>query len=53
LRIEEAKKLLASIRRIDDVATESGFMDAKYFSKVFKRFVGESPQTYRNGVKEK
>ncbi|WP_141432709.1 response regulator [Bacillus sp. 03113] len=48
LRIREAKRLLTQDEsRIYDVATASGFNDVKYFSKVFKKISGLTPNEYR------
>ena len=46
-RIEEAIKLLhAKKYSITEIADMTGFCDAKYFSKVFKKETGKSPSTY-------
>ncbi|HPT79347.1 MAG TPA: PocR ligand-binding domain-containing protein, partial [Candidatus Atribacteria bacterium] len=48
LRIEEAKKLLMEKdMTIIEVASEVGYEDAGYFSKVFKKYTGISPAQYR------
>jgi AraC-like DNA-binding protein len=48
-RIEHAKQLLLnSAAPVHVVATECGFASPYYFSRVFKRLSGESPQEYRN-----
>lgn len=48
-RIEIAKKLLAdSSIPIQEISRLSGFTNAKYFSVVFKKTVGETPREYRN-----
>ena len=48
-RVEQAKKLLKTPSyRINDIAELTGFADVTHFSKVFKRFTGFSPGTYRN-----
>lgn len=48
LRIEEAKRLLLTTDyHIDTIATLSGFGDAKYFMKVFKRTTNVTPTEYR------
>jgi len=49
-RMREAMRLLA--RRdllIKEVAYRVGFDDSNYFSRRFKRVVGKSPTSYRNG----
>ncbi|MDL2217952.1 helix-turn-helix domain-containing protein [Christensenellaceae bacterium OttesenSCG-928-M15] len=48
VRVEHAKKQLLDPRnRIADVAEGIGYSDAKYFSQVFKRETGLTPQQYR------
>lgn len=52
LRIEEAKNLLKyTDRTLFDIAISIGFEDASYFSKVFKKIIGVSPNQYRKNVK--
>ena len=47
-RIEHAAKLMVrSSRTLADISAEAGFCDQSYFSKVFKRYKGESPARYR------
>lgn len=56
LRIEQAKKLLlTSSKRTLEISEETGFADATYFSKVFKKATGISPAEYRRihtGIEE-
>lgn len=48
VRMEEAKKLLSdSSMSVLAVASEVGYEDASYFSKVFKKITGLSPNQYR------
>lgn len=48
LRMHYAVELMATTAlRIGDVATQCGYEDALYFSKVFKKFYGQSPTAYR------
>lgn len=48
LRIEHAKQLLEeSGSSIESIAREIGYTNPKYFFKVFKKMVGETPQEYR------
>lgn len=48
LRITKAKELLRySELSMVEIAVSCGFQDASYFSKVFKKIEGESPQKYR------
>jgi two-component system response regulator YesN len=51
VRIEEAKKLLKdSSQSIVAIASQVGYEDASYFSKVFKKNVGMSPNQYRKNL---
>lgn len=48
LRIEQAKSLLLGSRKTTlAIAEETGFSDAAYFSRVFKKTTGFSPAEYR------
>lgn len=48
LRITEAQKhLQLTDSSISDIAESVGFSSANYFSLIFKKRVGQSPQTYR------
>ena len=48
LRISEAKKnLLLTNAKMEDIAESVGFSSANYFSLIFKKKVGQSPQSYR------
>lgn len=48
LKIKKAELLLLSTTApISNVAINSGFMDANYFSRIFKKYNGLSPQEYR------
>jgi len=47
IRIRIAKELLMDVKHsINEVAAMVGYSDAKYFSKVFKKYVGLSPKEY-------
>lgn len=47
-RMEHATKLLANrTYKVADIAEMVGYTDEKYFSKVFKKHTGLSPQQYR------
>lgn len=47
-RIREASRMLiATEKSIRDIARMSGFPDADYFFKVFKRYTGTTPRAYR------
>jgi AraC-like DNA-binding protein len=51
LRVEKAKQLLADPGpSITDVALESGFSSAQYFSGVFRKYAGQTPREYRLGA---
>lgn len=52
VRILHAKKLLANPNiSITEVAEETGFYDVSYFSRTFKRYVGETPTDYQRKPK--
>jgi two-component system response regulator YesN len=49
IRIERAKELLRTTTlKCYEVAYQSGYNDAHYFSHIFKKATGLSPQSYRN-----
>ena len=49
LRLEQARKLLSDMRySISEVSFMSGYSDAKYFAKLFKKKTGSTPSEYRN-----
>ena len=48
VRIDKAKELLGnSDIPIASIGEQVGYIDQSYFSKVFKKNVGESPTAYR------
>lgn len=52
-RIHHACNLLAGTNRsIQEIASEVGYHDPLYFSKVFKKCMGVTPSNYRNGVRK-
>ncbi|WP_025025539.1 response regulator transcription factor [Caldalkalibacillus mannanilyticus] len=52
IRMEKAKTLLQNEHmRIYDIASQIGYQDEKYFSKVFKKVEGLTPNEYRSKVK--
>lgn len=49
LRVQKSKFLLMdNLKTINEIAGEVGYQDALYFSRVFKKWMGVSPQGYRN-----
>lgn len=53
VRIEKAKALLEEEQfNISEVANAVGYAEPKYFSNVFKKFVGMTPSAYRRSVQE-
>jgi len=54
IRIEKAKELLANAHfKIYEIAFQVGYQNEKYFSKVFKKLVGMTPNEYRNYLQER
>ena len=52
LRLSHARQLLEDgISNIQEVACSSGFSDAQYFSKAFKKKYGTTPSEYRKAFK--
>ncbi|MEK3885104.1 response regulator [Paenibacillus sp. PL2-23] len=50
IRMNRAKELLGNrALKISQVAEQVGFQDEKYFSKVFKKWTGCTPNDYRKG----
>lgn len=47
LRMERAKYLLGKNIRIQDISSQCGYNDVKYFCKVFKKYYGVAPTEYR------
>ena len=48
-RIHQAKKLLLQTNdSVADISMQVGFDDPAYFSRVFRRYVGQSPREFRN-----
>lgn len=49
LRLEKARQLLSDMQySISEVSVLSGYSDAKYFAKLFKKKMGSTPSEYRN-----
>jgi len=54
IRMEKAKELLENQHlKIYEIAYNVGYQNEKYFSKVFKKFVGVTPNEYRNSIASK
>lgn len=48
IRMEKAKELLQDIKyNISEIASEVGYHDKRYFSKLFKEQIGVTPKEYR------
>ncbi len=49
LRIEKAKEILRTDKtvKISEICDQVGFLDQNYFSRIFKKTVGMTPQNYR------
>ena len=45
-----ARRLLVTDARLSDIAYEVGFEDPNYFSRMFRRNFGASPQEYRRNA---
>ena len=53
LRIAESKKLIQDGNaNMAEVAEAVGYLDANYFSRIFKRVVGMTPQEYQRMLKK-
>ena len=50
-RVKHAQQLLLSERKIYEIAELVGIPDQFYFSRIFKRIVGQSPVEYRKNIK--
>ncbi len=54
MRVEGAMLALETTNLyISEIAWSSGFQDAAYFARVFRRHTGESPQSYRDNLTKK
>ena len=52
-RLKAAKRLLElTAKSINEIAEETGFTDASYFTKTFRSTFGMTPKDYRNQFKE-
>ena len=53
LRVKKATELLEnSTLRIGEISTKVGYKDSRYFSEVFKKRMGLTPNEYRNKNQE-
>lgn len=51
IRMEKAKEFLEKGgRTVQEIAIESGYSDANYFTKVFKKYTGMTPRQYRKNT---
>lgn len=51
VRVEKAKQLLSDLSlKIYEISEMVGYESSKYFSKVFKEFVGVTPKEYRDSL---
>ena len=48
-RLQKARQLLAGTKAVADVAEETGFNDANYFSRWFREQTGRTPSSWRAG----
>ncbi|MDQ0217658.1 helix-turn-helix domain-containing protein [Peribacillus cavernae] len=49
IRVKEAQRLLLATKlSVQEIAEKTGFMNANYFSKIFKEKTGETPRLFRN-----
>ncbi len=51
-RIQRAIQLLETPRKITEIAGMVGFDNAKYFSQVFRKYTGKTPQQYRQMLRK-
>lgn len=47
VKMEKARELLRTDKKVYQIARELGYSDIKYFSRLFKRLVGVTPNEYR------
>jgi len=53
IRIDKSKELLCRTNAgLKDIAEAVGYVDSYYFSRLFKRYTGVSPSTYRESMHE-
>jgi len=52
-RVSQAKRLLTETNKsVTEIAMEVGFSDSGYFSRVFRRETGRSPEAFRRASRE-
>ena len=52
VRITSAKRmLLQTDKKIVDIATEVGFSDYRYFSRVFRKYAGKTPSEFKTAFR--
>ncbi|GAA3994155.1 AraC family transcriptional regulator [Mucilaginibacter dorajii] len=52
IKMQKACQLLYNnVSKIRDVATDLGYDDPYYFSRIFKKYIGSSPEQYRLNIK--
>lgn len=53
VRLDFSKELLKSTNKtVTDIATEIGYSSPSHFARVFKKYLGATPQQYRNKFKK-
>lgn len=50
LRIDKAKELLREDYKVYEVSEMVGYNNYRYFSDIFKKYTGQTPNTYKNSV---
>lgn len=50
LRIDKAKDLLKKGHKVGEVSELVGYNNYRYFSDIFKKYTGQTPNTYKNNV---
>lgn len=52
IRLDKAKELLGTDKKVYQIAEECGFSNVEYFTKKFKKYLSCSPSEYRKAQKE-